>query len=417
MLYDNALLARVYAEAFLVTGKPLYRRVTEETLDWVLREMTSPEGAFYSSLDADSEGEEGKFYVWSPAEVREVLGEEDARLFNAYYDITTEGNFEGHNIPNTPRSLEEVAAAEGVTPERLQEAIDRGRGELYLVRARRVWPGLDDKTLTAWNALMLRAFAEAGVAFGRSDYVEVAWRNADFLLAKLRRDGLLLRTYKGGEAKLNAYLEDYAYLVEGLVSLYEATFELRWLEEARALADAMIAEFWDETEGGFFFTGRSHEELIRRTKEHEDNATPSGNSSAAWGLARLAELTGEASYGDKADAILKQVAGVLGRYARAFGHMLCALDFRLSSPVEIAVVGPFDEQATHDLIAVVHRTFLPARVITAASPDDEAASAHIPLLRDRGLVDGKPAAYVCRNFTCKRPVTTPPELQTDLNVK
>ncbi len=262
---------------------------------------------------------------------------------------------------------------------------------------------------------MLRAFAEAGTAFDRADYVEAARRNADFVLTTMRRDGLLLRTYKEGEAKLNAYLEDYAYVIEGLVSLYEATFELRWLSEAKALADAMIAEFWDEKEHGFFFTGSSHEELIRRTKEFEDNATPSGNSSAANGLSRLAELLGEQAYREKADAILDRVAGALGRYARAFGHMLCALDFWLANPIEIAILGDPDDDATKALASAARKQYVAARVIAGSAPGDAEAAALVPVLRDRGLVDGKPAAYVCRNFACKLPVTDVEALRTDLS--
>jgi uncharacterized protein YyaL (SSP411 family) len=413
MLYDNAILARLYVDAHKITGKPFYRRVAEETFDYVLREMTAPEGAFYSTLDADSEGEEGKFYVWTPAEVEQVLGAEDARLFNSYFDVTARGNFEGKNILNVPRDLEAVAKIEGVSVERLQGVIERGRRELYAVRAKRVWPGLDNKTLTAWNGLMLRAFAEAGPALDRPDYTEVARRNADFLLKSMLRDGRLLRTYKEGEAKLNAYLEDYAYLIEGLVSLYEATFETRWLEAARQLADTLVAEFWDEAEGGFFFTGRSHEQLILRTKEYEDNASPSGNSSAAWGLLRLGELIGEPRYREKSAAILRAVQGVLARYARAFGHMLCALDFYLSSPVQIAIAGePADERA-RALARAAHRRYLPSRVIAGAPPGGKEA-ALIPLLRDRPLVDGKPTAYVCRNFACQLPVTDVDGLEAQL---
>jgi uncharacterized protein YyaL (SSP411 family) len=229
MLYDNAQLARVYSDAYKLTGKPLYRRIVEETLDYVVREMTDEVGAFYSAQDADSEGVEGKFYVWSVDEVTEVLGEEDGRLFCSYFDVTKGGNWEHTNILNVPRDIESVARIEGVSVERLQQAIDRGRRELYGVRSKRVWPGLDDKTLTSWNGMMLRAFAEAGVALERDDYVDVARRNADFILKHLKRDGLLLRTYKNGSSKLNGYLEDYAFTIEGLVSLYEATFELRWL--------------------------------------------------------------------------------------------------------------------------------------------------------------------------------------------
>ncbi|MBK6426885.1 MAG: thioredoxin domain-containing protein [Blastocatellia bacterium] len=406
MLYDNAQLARVYTDAFRLTGKPLYRRIVEETLDYVVREMTAEVGAFYSAQDADSEGVEGKFYVWTVDEVTAVLGDEDGRLFCSYFDVTKGGNWEHTNILNVPRDIDSVARIEGVTVERLQQAIDRGRPELYAVRSKRVWPGLDDKTLTAWNGLMLRAFAEAGVALDRDDYLDVARRNADFILTHLRRDGLLLRTYKNGESKLNGYLEDYAYTIEGLVSLYEATFELRWLREAKSLAETMIAEFWDETEGGFFFTGNAHEELIRRTKELEDNATPSGNSSAAWGLLRLSALLGNLEYRDRAETVLEAVGGALGRYARAFGHALCALDAMVSTSIEVAIVGDPADEAARALAREARRRYVPGMVVAGASPDDSESAAMIPVLHDRGLVDGKPAAYVCQDRTCGLPVTT-----------
>ena len=415
MLYDNAQLARVYSDAYKLTGKPLYRRIVEETLDYVVREMTDEVGAFYSAQDADSEGVEGKFYVWSVDEVTEVLGEEDGRLFCSYFDVTKGGNWEHANILNVPRDIESVARIEGVSVERLQQAIDRGRRELYGVRSKRVWPGLDDKTLTSWNGMMLRAFAEAGVALERDDYVDVARRNADFILKHLKRDGLLLRTYKNGSSKLNGYLEDYAFTIEGLVSLYEATFELRWLLEAKSLADTMVAEFWDDAEGGFFFTGNAHEELIRRTKELEDNATPSGNSSAAWGLLRLSELTGNLDYRDRAETVLEAVGGALGQYARAFGHSLCALDTMLSTSIEVALVGDPADEATRALAGEVRRRYIPGIVVAGAAPGDSAAAEAIPVLRDRGLVDGLPAAYVCQDRTCGLPVTTVEALAAQLD--
>jgi uncharacterized protein len=414
MLYDNALLARLYLDAHKLTGKEFYRRVVEETLDYVLREMTSPEGAFYSTQDADSEGEEGKFFVWALAEIEAVLGEEDARLFSSYYGVTAPGNFEGHNILNVAHPLERAAEIEGVSVERLAEAVERGRRLLLDVRSKRVWPGRDEKTLAAWNGLMLRAFAEAGAALGREDYTDAARRNAEFLLRAMSRDGLLLRTYKDGEAKLNAYLEDYAYLIEGLVSLYEATFETRWLAEAKRLADTMIEEFWDAEHGGFFFTGKSHEELIRRTKELEDNATPSGNSSAAWGLLRLAELTGENDYTEKARAILRLVQGSLDRYARAFGHMLCALDFYLGDRLEIVFVGDLEGEAIRAMRAEVNRRFLPSHVLAGAREGDAEAASLVPLLVDKPTFGGEPTAYVCRNFTCRLPVTTVEGLLAEL---
>jgi len=414
MLYDNAQLARVYANAYRLTGKPLYRRVVEETLDYVLREMTADVGAFYSAQDADSEGVEGKFYVWTADEVNSVLGDEDGRLFASAFDVTKAGNWEHTNILHVPKELSAVARIEGVSPERLQAAVERGRRELYEVRAKRVWPGLDDKSLTSWNGLTMRAFAEAGVALDREDYVDAARRNADFVLKHLRRDGLLLRTYKNGVSKLNGYLEDYAFVIEGLVSIYEATFELRWLQEATSLADTMIEEFWDERDGGFYFTGTAHEELIRRTKEFEDNATPSGNSSAAWGLLRLAALTGRNVYRDRAETVIEAVGGALGQYSRAFGHALCALDTMLSTSVEVAIIGDPADEAARSLARVARLHYGPGVVIAGAAPGDSAAAALVPVLADRGLVDGEPAAYVCQNRTCSLPVTKVEELAEQL---
>jgi hypothetical protein len=409
MLYDNALLARVALEVWRITGNTGLRRVVEETLDYLLREMTAPEGAFYSTLDADSEGVEGKFYVWEPAEVDELLGVSVGRLFRAYYGITDRGNFEESNILHVSREAADVAASEGVSVEDLLAAIEQGRHALFEARAKRVRPGLDDKALTAWNALALRAFAEAGAFLERPAYVDVARRNAEFLLGNMRRDGRLLRTYKQGVARLNAYLEDYAYLIEALVSLYEATFEPRWIDEACALADTMIAEFWDENDGSFFFTGNSHEQLIRRTKEFDDNATPSGNSSAAWGLLRLAALTGVEEYRAKAEVILRTVSGSLARYARAFGHMLCAADVWLARPVEVAIVGELDDPRTRALVRAARRVWCPELVLAAGQPG--AATGRLELLAGRPTLDGAPAAYVCRDFACQAPIAEPAALE------
>src|SRR5215475_5173606 len=264
MLYDNALLSRVYTEAFLAAGDEFYKRVAVETLDYVAREMTDESGGFYSTQDADSEGEEGKFFVWTPEEVVALLGEEDARLFNRYFDVSELGNFEGHSILHVDEDVDVISRLMRVSSERLIEAVERGKRILFDAREKRVKPYRDEKILTAWNALMMRSFAEASRAFDRDDYLEIAIRNANFLLTELRRKGRLLRTHKDGESKLNAYLEDYAYLVDGLLSLYEASFDPRWFEEARALAETMIAQFWDADSaesGGFFFTSADHEKL------------------------------------------------------------------------------------------------------------------------------------------------------------
>ena len=288
MLYDNALLSRVYVQAAQATGEPFYRRVAEETFDYVLKEMTHPSGAFYSTQDADSEGHEGKFFVWTPVQTAALLGEDDARVVNHYYGATEAGNFEGRNIFHVPSDASKAAADLGMPEQAVLAIVERARARLYAAREERVHPGLDDKVLTSWNGLMLRSLAEGAAALGRDDYLQAAVKNAAFLLHTMRRDGRLLRTYKDGTAKLMAYLEDYAMLAEGLISLYEATFERRWLDEAVSLADAMVSLYWDPGEGLFYDTASDHESLIVRPRDTFDNAMPSGGSAAAGVLLRLA---------------------------------------------------------------------------------------------------------------------------------
>jgi uncharacterized protein len=424
MLYDNALLSRVYTDAFLATGNEFYKRVAVETLDYVAREMTDKEGGFYSTQDADSEGEEGKFFVWTPEEVATLLGEEDARLFNRYFDVSEVGNFEGHNILHVDEDIAVIARLMKVSPERLAEVIERGRKILFDAREKRVKPYRDEKILTAWNGLMTRSFAEASRAFDRKDYLEIAIRNADFLLTKLRRDGRLLRTSKDGESKLNGYLEDYAYLVDGLLSLYEASFDQRWFEEARALAETMIAQFWDAEgaqsaqsahSGGFFFTSADHEKLITRSKDFYDNAIPSGNSVAASALTRLALFTGEARYRKMAETILQLMKPAMMRAPSAFGRMLSVLDLFLASTYEIAIVGAPDSPETRAMVDVVFKRYLPNKVVAFAPDADSKASETIKLLEGRGRINGATAAYVCRNFYCQAPQTSAEALARTLN--
>ncbi len=406
MLYDNALLAPVYLHAYQLTGSDFYRRVVTETLDWVTREMVDPAGGFSSTLDADSEGHEGKFYVWTPDELRALLGAEDARLVAAYYDVTARGNFEGVNILHVGEPLDAVAERVGVAPPVVQAALDRARPILFAARERRVHPGRDEKVLTAWNGLMLRAFAEAAAALDRADYRATAERAADFALMTLRRDGLLLRTYKDGQSKLNGYLEDYAFLADGLLALYEATFNPRWLAEAHALAETMVTQFWDDKDGGFFDTGRDHEVLIARPKSVFDNAIPAGNSVAVLVLQRLAVIYDDASYAEKASSVLNTLWETMTKYPTGFGRLLCALDFALATPQEVALAGEPDAPEIAALVTVLRRRFRPNIVIAlrqpGASEDDQPA-----LLRGRDQIDGRATAYVCERYACKLPVTTP----------
>ncbi len=411
MLYDNALLSRIYLHTYLVTNNPTYSRVVEETLNYVIREMTSPEGGFYSTQDADSEGEEGKFYTWTVEEIRAHLLPEDAPLFMAYYDVTTDGNFEGKNILHVAQSPERVAEDAEVSLERLRDSLQRSREMLFKVREERVKPGRDEKILTAWNGLMLRSFAEAARYLNRPDYLQVAEKNAAFLLRSFYRNGRLLRTYKDGQARIKGYLEDYAFLADGLLALYEVTFNPRWFVEARRLMDEAIALFADEQNGGFFDTGSDAEELVSRPKDIMDNATPAGNSVVADVLLRLATFTGEESYHRRADDYLQPLADVMVQHPSAFGYALGALDFAISPVKEFAIIGEPREADTRNLLDVINDRYLPNSVLACAAPGNAEAIQAIPLLADRPLKDEKATAYVCQNFACQAPVNTPEELE------
>jgi uncharacterized protein YyaL (SSP411 family) len=413
MLYDHALLTRLYLHAHQATGEAFFRRVAEETLRYVGREMLDDSGAFYSTQDADSEGVEGKFFVWDREEVESLLGPEDARLFCAYFDVTEGGNFEERNILNVPRPAADVAREQRVTHERLAEAVERGRGILFTERERRVKPGRDEKVITAWNGLMLEAFAEAAAVLDREDYRETAERNAEFILETLVSDGLLLHVYKDGRAKHVGFLDDYAFVVSGLVTLYETTGRLRWLEAASRLADKMVEEFWDEDGGGFFYNGASGEKLIVRNKDYFDNAIPSGNSVAAEALLRLSVLTGNEDYRRKAVNVLRLVRDAVERYPSAFGYALGAVDFYTSTPKEVVIVPGDDAGQAARLTREVWGRYLPNKVVALASGEDGAAEL-VPLLRERTAVGGRATAYVCESYACLRPVNTPEELAAQL---
>jgi uncharacterized protein YyaL (SSP411 family) len=410
MLYDNAQLARVYLHAWQVTGNHFYRRITEETLDYLLREMRHEQGGFYSSQDADSEGVEGKFYVWSANEIRDALGEE-ADVFMRIYGVSDEGNWEGHNILNLHLDPERFAAQLQIDAADLARRLTAARGRLYELRSKRVWPGLDDKVLTSWNGLVLGALAEAGQALGRADYLEAAVANARFLHRTMRRDsGRLARAWKAGSvAKHNAYLEDHAYLADGLLALYEATFDKRWVDWATELAELMLARFRDAKNGGFFDTSDDHEELIHRPKDLQDNAVPSGNSMAASVLLRLSLLTENGDYWQLAEQSTATMTRLMSQYPSGFGHWLNAASFILGEPREIALVGSPDELGP--LLEVIRRGYRPFQVV-AAGPEGEQAS--VALLRDRPRTGGRATAYVCRQFVCQAPVTDPRELARQL---
>lgn len=408
MLYDNAQLARLYLHIFQATKDEFYKRIAVETLEYIKREMTHEKGGFYSAQDADSEGIEGKFFVWTPTEIEEILGADDAQIFNFYYDVSEEGNFEEKNILNVKNTLAESAEVLKIAPEKLQEVLEKGREKLFAEREKRIKPFRDEKVLTAWNGLMLATFAESAAIFESADYLAIAKKNADFIIENLQKDGYLLRTWKDGKAKLNAYLEDYANFADGLIELFQVSGEIKYLREAKRLADMLITEFWDEESGGFFFTANNHEELIVRKKDFFDNATPSGNSVAADVLLKLAKLTGEEKYERFAVTVLRLVTPQVRRYPNGFGRVLSTLEFYFNPTKEIVILGDSDE-----LKKEIWREFLPNKVVVLAENADANAEI-IPLLRERSLIDGKPTAFVCENFACQKPVTTAEDLREQL---
>ncbi len=402
MLYDNAQLLRAYLHAWQINGGDEHRQVVEETVDYVLREMTAPEGGFYSAQDADSEGEEGKFFVWTAEEIERILGKEEAALLGRCYGVTPAGNFEGKTILNIRQTASEIAQQTGEEVEAVAERLAAARQKLFVEREKRVKPERDDKVLTEWNGLMIHALAEVGVVLGRADALEAARAAASFILAEMSQEnGFLFRSYKDGRARFNAYLEDYAAFARGLVALYEATFELRWLAEAVRLTQIMQAQFADEG-GGFFQTGIAHEQLVVRRKDFIDNAIPSGNSMAAELLLRLAKLTGNDAYRGEAARVFQIMAAAMAQQPTGFGRMLTALDDLLGPSQEVAVVGSLEDARTQALLEEVRRHYLPHTVLALREPEGENP---LPLLEGRGLVDGEPAAYVCENYACQLPVT------------
>jgi len=405
MLYDNAQLAPVYLHAHQLTGDARWRRVCEETLDYVAREMRLPGGGFASTQDADSEGEEGRFFVWTPEQLTAVLGEEDGALAARVFGVTAAGNFEhGATVLSLPYPVEQVAQALGVDAAELQQRLDGIRARLYAAREQRVHPGRDDKVITAWNALMLAAFAEAGAALDRDDYVAVARDCAQFLLDNLRGDGgVLLRTWKDGRAKITGFLEDAAFLTDALLTLYAATGESQWFSEAQRLAGDMLERFHDPV-AGFYDTALDAEPLLVRPKTLDDNAVPAGQSIAAVALLRLHALTGEERWRRATEATVAPLAQAVARSALGLGNLAWALQMLTGTMREVAVSGDRNTDGTQALVRTVQHGFDPLRVLAWGDPDA------VPLLQDRPAVDGRAAAYVCRDFTCERPVTTPEEL-------
>ncbi len=419
MLYDNAQLSRVYLYAWQITGDSFFRSIAEDIYDYILREMTAPEGGFYSATDADSEGEEGKFFVWTLEEVREALAPLDESLPRAleiaivYFGLTESGNFEGANILTVPEEPLDVAEALGLSSGELHDAIARIRTRLYDVRGERIPPALDDKILTSWNGLMLASLAEAARALARQDYLDAAKTAGAFLLENMVDErGRLYRTHKAGRSKLNAYLEDYANVIDGLLQLYQLTFEERWFIAARRLADLALDHF-AAADGGFYDTSDDHEDLIVRPRNLQDNVTPSGNAMMAKQLLRLAAYTGDARYDDAARAVLKILTDAMRQYPQAFAESLNATDALVSGIIEVAVAGDRETEEARDIFALLNRPFRP-NMVTASARGDVDEHKSIPLLSHRKMLEDRTTVYVCRHFACRLPVSTAAELDAML---
>jgi len=411
MLYDNALLARDYTLAHRLTGSPEHRRVAEETLDYLLREMRRPDGGFAAAQDADSPGGEGAFFVWTPQDLERLLTADQARAVTLRFGVRPEGNFEGASILHVVQPMSEVERQVGPEAAAL---IAQARATLYAARSERPAPARDDKVVAAWNGLAIAAFADGGVVLGRPDYVEAAALAAAFVLDAMVVDGRLHRVHTGTVAVHLGQLDDHADLCHGLLRLYEATAEPRWLAAARDLADQMIALFADPVGGGFFYAGSDGETLLARTRELEDHPTPAGNSQAAHVLLRLADLTGESALAEHALGALRMVRSEMARFPQAFGTALIALDHHLTERREIAIAGPPGDPRTAALVGAAREGAGPFDALAVGDPADPAAAEAAPLLADRPLLDGAPAAYVCRRFACQAPVTEPGELAAAL---
>ena len=411
MLYDNALLAACYLEAWQVTARPRYAEIVRQTLDYILRDMTDPQGGFTSTEDADSEGEEGKFYLWTPQQIDAVLGAEAARTFCCVYDVTPGGNFEGRNILNRPKTLLQCAETLGRNPEELQAELAASRAKLLVARSRRIRPGRDDKILVSWNGLMIDAMARAGAVLGQPRYVDAAGAAADFLLGHLRGDdGRLLHSWCRGQARLDAYLDDHAALAGALLSLYEARFEERWIDEAVRLADEILARFADPQSGGFFFTADDHQELIARKKDVADSATPSSGGLATEVLLRLGKLCGRGDYLEAADRAIQAAAPLLDRMPHGLGQMLLALDMRLGPAPEIVILGSGDASVDGQMLDDLRRRYVPNKVVVcrpARAGNDRPSPALAGIFEGKGPLAPGPTAYACENFTCSAPVSGP----------
>jgi hypothetical protein len=407
MLYDNALLVRLGAHLWQATHDDEVARIVDETIAWAVREMRVPEGGFVSSYDADSEGHEGRFYVWDTEELDRVLGA-DSAVMRAYWGATEGGNFEGANILSVAADTRAIARRFGLSEAALAETVARAKRMLYEARRRRVWPGRDDKVLASWNGLTVRAIAEAARAFDRGDYRRIAVDSAEFLFTRLVDGSRVLRSYKDGRARITGYLEDHAALALAAIAVYEVTFDERWLTRARGLADALTRWFWDEESAAFFDTASDHERLITRPREVTDNAIPSGTSLAVELLLRMAELYDDSDARTRATRVLESLAPAMMRYPTAFGHLLGCADMLVNGAVEVAIAGDIASADFHALVRTVGEEYVPSLVLTGG------ASTNVALLRDRPMRGGRSTAFVCRNYTCDEPADEPERLREQL---
>jgi uncharacterized protein YyaL (SSP411 family) len=408
MLYDNALLTTCYVEAFQASGNAEYARVVRETCDYVLRDLTDPNGGFYSTEDADSEGEEGKFYVWTPGEIEAVLGAELAAEFSYVYDVSDAGNFEGLNILNLPKSIDVCAKLRQVDTNEFRARLSSAREKLLAVRSQRVRPGRDDKVLVSWNGLMIDALARAAGALDEPRYLQAAVKAAEFVLREIRQaNGTLLHSWRNGRAKHDAYLDDYAAFANALVSLYEATFDEHYIDAALQLIEILLARFIDTAGGGFFYTADNHEALIARHKDIQDSSVPSGNALAATVLVRLGKLTGKANLIDAAERTLQMAGGLMERAPTASGQMLLALDILLGPTAEVVVLGSEGNSNTATVLRELRQRFIPNKVIAARPPDQaklhRRSSAMDPLFAEKDSSASEIVLYVCQNFACQAP--------------
>jgi uncharacterized protein YyaL (SSP411 family) len=410
MLYDNAQLVRTLALLYRATGDEFFKGVMEETLDYLIREMLHSEGGFYSTQDADSEGEEGKFFVWSRIEVDRILGEEESEIFCRIYDVTDSGNFEDKNILHPILPVAQAAGLFKKSPDQIESLIAQAKRKLFAARESRQKPFRDEKIITSWNGLMLSGLAEALKITAKPKLLAVANRTIQLIFTKMISDGLLFHTYKDGKAKQLGFLDDYAFLAVGLLDFYEATLDRSALERAVELAKVMVREFWDSSQGGFFYTGNSHDQLISRTKPVFDASVPSGNSKATELLLRLYHLTGNEDFLGKSETVLRSYSHGMESQPFGFAHMLCALDFYLRKPKEIVLVGKADDPGINELLAAINSGYLPNITLQVVDPDHSLNK--ISLLAGKTQINDTATAYVCHNYTCSAPVTRPEELKS-----